>query len=154
MGELRDALDESERQARDLEKQKAELRRSVEDTQFRLEKLQKSNKTMADEISKIQTSKTKAMDSSAQSSRSSLDSAARLGSPTSQSRNTSAALLNAPNGQLPGAMDYVYLKNVLLQFLEQKDKKHQMQLIPVLGMLLHFDRKDEQKWMSAITTKG
>lgn len=37
-------------------------------------------------------------------------------------------------------MDYVYLKNVLLQFLEQKDKKHQMQLIPVLGMLLRFDR--------------
>jgi len=37
-------------------------------------------------------------------------------------------------------MDYVYLKNVLLQFLEQKDKKHQQQLIPVLGTLLHFDR--------------
>ena len=37
-------------------------------------------------------------------------------------------------------MDYVYLKNVLLQFLEQRDKKHQQQLIPVLGMLLHFDR--------------
>ena len=52
-----------------------------------------------------------------------------------------------------GQMDYVYLKNVLLQFLEQKDKKHQMQLIPVLAMLLHFDRKDEQKWMSAINTK-
>ena len=50
-------------------------------------------------------------------------------------------------------MDFVYLKNVLLQFLEQKDKKHQMQLIPVLGMLLRFDRKDEQKWMAAITTK-
>ena len=38
------------------------------------------------------------------------------------------------------AMDYVYLKNVLLQFLEQKDKNHQKQLIPVLGMLLHFDK--------------
>lgn len=50
-------------------------------------------------------------------------------------------------------MDLVYLKNVLLQFLEQKDKKHQMQLVPVLGMLLHFDKKDEQKWMSAITTR-
>ncbi len=37
-------------------------------------------------------------------------------------------------------MDYVYLKNVLLQFLEQRDKKHQAQLIPVLGMLLHFDK--------------
>lgn len=47
----------------------------------------------------------------------------------------------------------MYLKNVLLQFLEQKDKKHQMQLVPVLGMLLHFDRSDEQKWMSAITAK-
>jgi len=38
------------------------------------------------------------------------------------------------------ATDYVYLKNVLLQFMEQKDKKHQMQLVPVLGMLLHFDK--------------
>ncbi|RMZ77497.1 hypothetical protein DV738_g4448, partial [Chaetothyriales sp. CBS 135597] len=51
------------------------------------------------------------------------------------------------------AIDFVYLKNVLLQFLEQKDKTHQRQLIPVLGMLLHFDRKDEQKWMSAITAR-
>lgn len=48
--------------------------------------------------------------------------------------------MDAASGQRPGSMDYVYLKNVLLQFLEQKDKKHQMQLIPVLGMLLHFDR--------------
>ena len=44
MGELREALDESEGQALDLEKQKSELRRSVEETQHRLEKLQKSNK--------------------------------------------------------------------------------------------------------------
>lgn len=44
MGELRDALDESERQVREAEKQKAELRRGMQDTQQRLEKLQKSNK--------------------------------------------------------------------------------------------------------------
>ena len=50
-------------------------------------------------------------------------------------------------------MDYVYLKNVLLQFLEQRDKKHQMQLVPVLGMLLHFDRQDEQKWVAAISAR-
>jgi len=48
-------------------------------------------------------------------------------------------MIDPPNGQKAGTMDYVYLKNVLLQFLEQRDKKHQMQLIPVLGMLLHFD---------------
>jgi hypothetical protein len=31
------------------------------------------------------------------------------------------------------SIDYMYLKNVLLQFLEQKDKNYQKQLIPVLG---------------------
>lgn len=154
MAELRDALDASEKQARDLEKQKAELRKSIEDTQHRLEKMQKSNKSMADEMGKIQTARAKAMDSEAQSSRSSFDSAARPGSPAAKSRTPSAALVDAPNGPPAGTMDYVYLKNVLLQFLEQKEKKHQVQLIPVLGMLLHFDRKDEQRWISAISTKG
>ncbi len=97
---------------------------------------------MADEMGKIQTAKAKsnARDTSAQSSRSSSNATPRLGSPTARGRTPSAALVDAPNGQPPGAMDYVYLKNVLLQFLKQKDKKHQMQLIPVLGMLLHFDR--------------
>ena len=158
MAELRDALDGREKQARDLEKQKAELQRLVEDTQHRLEKMQKSNKvrcsmpkllqvvqcsdciqSMADGMGKMQTARTKAMDSEAQSSRSSFDSAGRLGSPAAKSRTPSAALVDAPHGPPPGNMDYVYLKNVLLQFLEQKDKKHQVQLIPVLGMLLHFD---------------
>ena len=52
-----------------------------------------------------------------------------------------------------GNVDYVYLKNVLLQFLEQRDKNHQKQLIPVLGMLLRFDRSDEQKWTAAIAAR-
>ena len=159
MAELRDALDESEKQARDLEKQKAELRRSVEDAQHRLEKMQKSNKvrspvllmihfvqhpdrmqSMADEIGKMQTAKIRVIDSEGRSSRSSIDSAAHSSSPAAKSRNPSAAVVDAPNGPPPGSMDFVYLKNVLLQFLEQKDRKHQVQLIPVLGMLLHFDR--------------
>ena len=159
MAELRDALDESEKQARDLENQKAELRRSVEDTQHRLEKMQKSNKvrspvllmihfvqhpdrmqSMADEIGKMQTSRTRVIDSEGRSSRSSIDSAARSSSPAAKSRNPSAAVVDAPHGLPHGSIDFVYLKNVLLQFLEQKDRKHQVQLIPVLGMLLHFDR--------------
>jgi GRIP domain len=45
-----------------------------------------------------------------------------------------------PTGLGQGTVDYVYLKNVLLQFLEQKDKTHQRQLIPVIGMLLRFDQ--------------
>ena len=109
---------------------------------------------MADEISKMQTARAKGLDSGGQSSRSSLETPSRLGSPTPKRRTGSAALIKAPNGQPAGTMDYIYLKNVLLQFLEQKDKKHQMQLIPVLGMLLHFDRTDEQRWMSAVATKA
>ena len=80
------------------------------------------------------------MDSEAHSSRTSMDSTARIGSPAPVSRTVSGARVDGVNGQSTGTMDYVYLKNVLLQFLEQRDKKHQMQLIPVLGMLLHFDR--------------
>ena len=155
MGDLRDTLGESERQARELERQKVELRRSVEETQHRLEKLQKANKvslperhtlrlanisqTMADEIGKARESK-KVMGSEAHSSRTSMDSTTRIGSPAPPSRTASGPRADVVNGQGSGKMDYVYLKNVLLQFLEQRDKKHQMQLIPVLGMLLHFDK--------------
>lgn len=89
---------------------------------------------MADEIRTIQTAKNRGIDSEAHSSRSSTDSAP----PRARLAGTSeAARPMTPSGQ---AMDFVYLKNVLLQFLEQKDKNHQKQLIPVLGMLLHFDR--------------
>ena len=91
----------------------------------------------------MQTAKIKAIDSEAQSSRSSLDSTPsrqRLNSPAPKSGTGSAAIGAVSNGQAAVPIDYVYLKNVLLQFLEQRDKKHQMQLIPVLGMLLHFDR--------------
>ncbi|KAL8825739.1 MAG: hypothetical protein Q9191_004227 [Dirinaria sp. TL-2023a] len=174
MGELRDALDESEKQARDLEKQKAELRRSVEETQHRLEKLQKANKVrsdfsgdclhrthnylqnMAEELRTIQSARPKLIDSGGPSSRSSIDSGpgrSRLASPTPAGHSAPGTATDAANGQALGSMDYFYLKNVLLQFLEQKDKNHQKQLIPVLGKLLHFDGKDEQKWMSAISAR-
>ena len=129
---------------------------------------------MADEIRGMQTAKTQRLKSEGQSSRSSTERPSRserLDSPAPKSTSSSATLADAPNGNVPTPIDYVYLKNVLLQFLEQKDKKHQMQLIPVLGMLLHFDRyaagfpcpqtgcpniicsKDEQKWMSTIVAK-
>ncbi|KAI9721056.1 MAG: hypothetical protein M1812_002537 [Candelaria pacifica] len=111
---------------------------------------------MSDELRSVQMAKTRAIDSDVRSSRSSIDSSpSRVGiaSPQSRNKGPSTPTSENPTGPGGGSIDYVYLKNVLLQFLEQRDKKHQMQLIPVLGMLLHFDRKDEQKWMSAISTK-
>jgi chromosome segregation ATPase len=147
MAQLRDALDETERQSRLLEKEKLEARKSLEEKEMRLERLQKSSKAMAEELRALQqqhshqhigspgslsTAKFKA------SPRPSVDST-RVASPAS-----------AAAGPQDG-VDFVYLKNILLQFLEQKEKKHQMQLVPVLGMLLHFDRTEEQKWMAAIS---
>lgn len=129
---------------------------------------------MADEIRGIQTAKTQRLKSEGHSSRSSTEYPSRqqlLDSPTPKGTSSSATSADGSNGHIPTPIDYVYLKNVLLQFLEQKDKKHQMQLIPVLGMLLHFDRyaagsplsanglpniirsKDEQKWMSTIVAR-
>ncbi|KAM0090165.1 Golgin imh1 [Aspergillus fumigatus] len=130
MARLRDALDESEKQVRDLEKEKAELRRSVEETNSRLEKLRRSYRILSDETRAVQ---------NPQSSRSSIDSGARkaVASPVSKDRSPSTRRSETPTG---APIDYIYLKNVLLQFLEQKDKNYQKQLIPVLGMLLHFDR--------------
>jgi len=127
MSELRDALDDNEKQTRDLEKEKAELKRSVEESQSRIEKMQKTNRSMAEEIRTM-----KKPNSTVPSSRSSIDS--RVGSPAPRNPPLTKEM---PTGTM---VDYVYLKNVLLQFLEQKDKNHQKQLIPVLGMLLHFDK--------------
>ena len=64
------------------------------------------------------------------SARSSVESS-RVTSPTPSSLN---------GGRGTGEIDFVYLKNVLLQFLETPEKKHQMQLVPVLGMLLQMDK--------------
>ena len=96
---------------------------------------------MAEEVKSMQ-AKTKTNDSQAHTPRSSMDSAPprskAVSSPQRGGASTPSSNSDAPNGQALASTDY--LKNVLLQFLEQKDKKHQMQLIPVLGMLLHFDR--------------
>lgn len=100
---------------------------------------------MVDEIRGIQTAKPQRLKSDGHSSRSSTEHPSRqerLDSPAPKGTSSFVALTDGSNGQTPTPTDYVYLKNVLLQFLEQKDKKHQMQLIPVLGMLLHFDRYD------------
>jgi chromosome segregation ATPase len=141
MAFLREQLDESEKQVRDLEKEKAELRRSVEETSNRLEKLRRSHKTLGEDV------RLRGMESGRQSSRSSMDSGSRrpsgVLSPPPQDRSTSSRRSETPSGSgagPSGSIDYMYLKNVLLQFMEQKDKSYQKQLIPVLGMLLHFDR--------------
>ena len=120
-----------------LETEKANVRKTIDDREARLEKLQKSSKSMAEELRSLQTSG-KLRQGSIQSTRSSLDSS-RVMSPVSRASN-GTPLAGANDGGRPGEADYFYLKNVLLQFMQQKEKKHQMQMIHPLGQLLHFDK--------------
>lgn len=151
MDRLRQALDESERQIEELEKQRNDVRKREDEARNRVEKLTSANKSLNDELKAAQTAVRKpnvrpGLGSPLESSRTSLDSpSVRSATPIER-----AEMPMGPNG---AKVDYVYLKNVLLQFLEQKDKSHQKQLVPVLGMLLHFDKTDEQKWMSAIAAR-
>ena len=152
---LREALDESERQVRELDEQKADFRRVGDEAKERVEKLTKANKNLTEELKLAQARLPGRpgpgrVDSNAPSSRTSIDSThANMRSPASKERvlsnatsrsETPTTASGTPAGLSQGTVDYVYLKNVLLQFLEQRDKGHQRQLIPVLGMLLHFDR--------------
>ena len=138
MAQLRDSLDESEALSTRLEKEKTDLRILVDEREARLEKLQKSGKNMAEEIRLLKARPANTV-AAAPSSRSSIDSSSRVMSPVPGSNGTTA-----------GLVDYVYLKNVLLQFLEQKEKRNQQALVPVLGRLLHFDQADERRWMSVV----
>lgn len=156
MSGLREALDESERQVRELDTQKADLRRVGDEARERVEKLTKANKTLTEELKAAQSGAKNlrlpgragtGVDSGVPSSRTSIDStSARSPAPkerqvlSSNNSRSETPTTTAGAGLSQGTVDYVYLKNVLLQFLEQKDKGHQRQLIPVLGMLLHFDR--------------
>ncbi len=151
---LREALDESERQVSELDSQKSDLRHTADEAKERVEKLTRANKNLTEELKSAQSRlpvrpNTGRVDSNAPSSRTSIDSThANMRSPAPKERGVSAATsqsetptgAGAAAGLSQGTVDYVYLKNVLLQFLEQRDKGHQRQLIPVLGMLLHFDR--------------
>jgi DNA repair exonuclease SbcCD ATPase subunit len=120
MGELRSALDGSEKQVRETEKQRNDIRRLLDESNQRYEKLQKEYKGLQAKQSRF----------GDVSSRSSMESG-RAGSPP----------VNGTARPQPGNMDYVYLKTILLQFLEQKDKKRQADLVKtVLGQLLHFDK--------------
>jgi chromosome segregation ATPase len=153
MDGLREALNESERQAREMETQRQSFRRDADEAKERVEKLTRANKNLSEELKSLQSTgplkksvSRVGVESGVQSSRTSIDSGRtkspaptlQTARPGSRSETPSAGAPGA--GLSQGTVDYVYLKNVLLQFLEQKDKTHQRQLVPVIGMLLKFDQ--------------
>jgi chromosome segregation ATPase len=115
--ELRATLDRYEKQLGEKEKKLSDLRRMMDEANQRYEKQNKEFKVL----------QAKQLKMNEVSTRSSLETG----------RSDSPVMVNGSAGK----MDYVYLKTILLQFLEQKDKKRQADLVKtVLGQLLHFDK--------------
>ncbi|ROT41598.1 hypothetical protein SODALDRAFT_292432 [Sodiomyces alkalinus F11] len=120
--DLRAALDASEEQVRDAEKQKTDLRKLLEESKQRYDKVSKDLKAVQ----------------------------AKLGASLSSERSSMDSSRSGLNGSTAPSSDTMYLKAILLQFLEQKDNKLREQLVPVLGRILRFDKNDEKKWREAV----
>jgi hypothetical protein len=113
-------------EGRDAEKQRTELRKLLDEVKQKYERTSKELRA----------------------------SQAKLGGRGSMDSNRSGSVANGGtaggNSGGSGTGDMMYLKTILLQFLEQKDGRLRAQLVPVLGKLLGFDKADEAKWLSAV----
>ncbi|KAI5778948.1 hypothetical protein EDC01DRAFT_622206 [Geopyxis carbonaria] len=136
------ALDETDNQVRDIERQKTNIQQRLEYAEAKCEKLQKQYWTLQDENRLLQNNRIKTADveNSITHSRSSVDS----------TRSKFRVVSPKPTASEHSNIDLVYLKNVLLQFMELKDKNKQRQLVPALKMLLNLDKAEEQKWLGVV----
>lgn len=125
MNQLRNALDGSEKAVKLAEKQKLDLKKVLDESNSRQDKLQKEYKTLHIKFAKL----------SEGSDRNGLD-------------------IKSLKVQKPdNVVDHVYLKTIMLQFLEQKDRNVQEFLVKtVLKQLLKFDPKEQERWIAAIST--
>jgi hypothetical protein len=109
---LRSTLDASEQQVRDVEKKNTDLRRMLDEHRLKFDRVNKDYKAAKEKLEATARG----------SGRNSMDSA------------------SGANGPSAANQDALYLKTILLQFLEQKDNRLRAQLVPVLGKLLKFDK--------------
>lgn len=119
---LRGTLDASEGQVREAEKAKGELRRALDDYRIRYDKLAKELKAVQARLAGVNSP------------------TATTGGRTSMDSTRSGSVAGGGGGGGGGTPDTLYLKTIMLQFLEQKDNKLRAQLVPVLGKLLKFDK--------------
>lgn len=117
---LRRELDESELKARDSEQQRTDLRRVLDEQRARYDKLSRDFKALQPRLGSIA------------SGGSGIGSSIRSSGESTRHGSVS-------NGGPPGA-DLVYIRTIMLQFLEQRDGRLRSQLVPVLGKLLGFEK--------------
>ncbi|PRT55862.1 Golgin IMH1 [Wickerhamiella sorbophila] len=120
---LRSQLEASESNAREISRAHALLKKVSEDTQLRLERLQKVQRSLNDDLDALRQENT-------------------------QLRGRSSSIAQE-SGPTKSSEQEEYIKNVILGFLEHKDQRKQ--LLPVLSILLKFSGDDEQRFWSAFT---
>lgn len=151
MAQIQETLDESQRQYAAVEKERSDLQRSLEERQTRLEKVQKSSKALAEEVSALKTSKARGSSGPvANSARTSVDSSSRVTSPVPRNGIPQASALG------DDMVNRAVIRSTLLNFMQQKDKRVQMSMVGPggpLAKMLGFGPQDEQSWMAAVSTR-
>ena len=142
--QLKENLSRTEAALKQSTRTIASLKKVVEESQSRVDKLYLNQTTLNNDIKALQAEKAKLkqqLDASggagAQSGRSS---PAPLSSPSSPARTDSANSASAPN--IP------YIRNVLLGFLEHKEQRQM--LMPVVKTVLGFQVEDEKRLWAAL----
>lgn len=118
---LRSQLEASESNTREISRAHALLKKVSEDTQLRLERLQKVQRSLNDDLDTLRQE-------------------------NAQLRSRSSSVVQE-SGPTKSSEQEEYIKNVILGFLEHKDQRKQ--LLPVLSMLLKFTGDDEQRFWAA-----
>ncbi|CCU76583.1 vesicular transport protein [Blumeria hordei DH14] len=125
LNQLQDALNRSEKAVREAEKQRQETTRLLDDVNQRFEKAKKENQTLQSKLARFDENRRDSTDN-----------------------RTYGATKN------DAILDFVYLKTIILQFLEQRDRKVQESLVKtVLGQLLKIDKSEQDRWIAAIIAK-
>ncbi|KAK9366193.1 hypothetical protein V1509DRAFT_630818 [Lipomyces kononenkoae] len=152
--ELRTVLESTEAQLYEAEANRKELKQLAEDTQAKVERLQKSNRVLSEELQSLQTPRVMMDMHSAVQTRASRSVSSLSGGSNKDGMNPRLT----SSGNASPASAYVayeegenlsipYIKNVLLGFLERKEQRQQ--LMPVIATVLHFQGNDEQRFLSA-----
>ncbi|CAD6501608.1 BgTH12-01858 [Blumeria graminis f. sp. triticale] len=125
LNQLQDALNRSEKAVREAEKQRQETTKLLDDANQRFEKAKKENQTLQSKLAKFD-----------------------------ENRRDSTDIRTYGATKNDAILDFVYLKTIILQFLEQRDRKVQESLVKtVLGQLLKIDKSEQDRWIAAIIAK-
>ena len=141
--QLKDNLSRTESSLKTSTKTITNLKKLVEESQSRVDKLYQNQHTLNKDIRALQAEKTRLKQQ--------LESSGATTSDTLQKEGSSTSLNSASSSTGPSSKsgpNVPYIKNILLGFLEHKDQR--TQLMPVVSTVLDFKNDDEKRLWAAL----